>query len=99
MAEPQLNMRDYSKTVRTVLGHCDILQRRTLTDLEDATVTISNIMQCGLPILSSAIQDEPSNFDPEVMQAIQINPEMFAAHSLLSEIFLAQGEKDKALAE
>ncbi|KAJ6190862.1 hypothetical protein N7519_000883 [Penicillium mononematosum] len=33
-----------------------------------------------------------------VMQAIQINPEMFAAHSLLSEIFLAQGEKDKALA-
>jgi general transcription factor 3C polypeptide 3 (transcription factor C subunit 4) len=31
------------------------------------------------------------------MQAIQINPEMFAAHSLLSEIFLAQGEKDKAL--
>ncbi|CRL23323.1 Tetratricopeptide-like helical [Penicillium camemberti] len=33
-----------------------------------------------------------------VMQAIQINPEMFAAHSLLSEIFLAQGENDKALA-
>lgn len=32
------------------------------------------------------------------MQAIQINPEMFAAHSLLSEIFLAQGENDKALA-
>jgi general transcription factor 3C polypeptide 3 (transcription factor C subunit 4) len=32
------------------------------------------------------------------MQAIQINPEMFAAHSLLSEIFLAQNEKDKALA-
>lgn len=32
-----------------------------------------------------------------VKQAIQINPEMFAAHSLLSEIFLAQGEKDKAL--
>ncbi|PWY82837.1 RNA polymerase III transcription factor TFIIIC subunit Tfc4 [Aspergillus heteromorphus CBS 117.55] len=30
-------------------------------------------------------------------RAIQINPEMFAAHSLLSEIFLAQGEKDKAL--
>ncbi|PLB46637.1 TPR-like protein [Aspergillus steynii IBT 23096] len=30
-------------------------------------------------------------------QAIQINPEMFAAHSLLSEIFLAQGQKDKAL--
>ncbi|PGH19184.1 hypothetical protein AJ80_04154 [Polytolypa hystricis UAMH7299] len=33
-----------------------------------------------------------------VKQAIQINPEMFAAHSLLSEIFLAQGHKDKALA-
>ncbi|PYH50085.1 tetratricopeptide repeat protein [Aspergillus saccharolyticus JOP 1030-1] len=32
-----------------------------------------------------------------VKQAIQINPEMFAAHSLLSEIFLAQGEHDKAL--
>jgi len=32
-----------------------------------------------------------------VKRAIQINPEMFAAHSLLSEIFLAQGEKDKAL--
>lgn len=32
-----------------------------------------------------------------VKQAIQINPEMFAAHSLLSEIFLAQGQKDKAL--
>ncbi|OJD18911.1 hypothetical protein AJ78_01097 [Emergomyces pasteurianus Ep9510] len=33
-----------------------------------------------------------------VKKAIQINPEMFAAHSLLSEIFLAQGQKDKALA-
>lgn len=33
-----------------------------------------------------------------VKQAIRINPEMFAAHSLLSEIFLAQGHKDKALA-
>jgi len=33
-----------------------------------------------------------------VMQAIQVNPEMFTAHSLLSEIFLAQGQKDKALA-
>lgn len=33
-----------------------------------------------------------------VKQAIHINPEMFAAHSLLSEIFLAQGQKDKALA-
>lgn len=32
-----------------------------------------------------------------VKRAIQINPEMFAAHSLLSEIFLARGEKDKAL--
>lgn len=32
-----------------------------------------------------------------VMRAIQVNPEMFPAHSLLSEIFLAQGEKDKAL--
>lgn len=32
-----------------------------------------------------------------VSQAIQINPEMFAAHSLLSEIFLAKGQKDKAL--
>ncbi|KAL4806915.1 hypothetical protein BDV18DRAFT_121499 [Aspergillus unguis] len=32
-----------------------------------------------------------------VRRAIQINPEMFAAHSLLSEIFLAQGEKDKAV--
>ncbi|KAL3454555.1 hypothetical protein BJX65DRAFT_4032 [Aspergillus insuetus] len=32
-----------------------------------------------------------------VKRAIQINPEMFAAHSLLSEIFLAQGEKDKAV--
>lgn len=32
-----------------------------------------------------------------VKRAIQINPEMFAAHSLLSEIFLAQGQKDKAL--
>lgn len=32
-----------------------------------------------------------------VKQAIQINPEIFAAHSLLSEIFLAQGDKDKAV--
>lgn len=32
-----------------------------------------------------------------VKDAILINPEMFAAHSLLSEIFLAQGEKDKAV--
>lgn len=32
-----------------------------------------------------------------VKRAILINPEMFAAHSLLSEIFLAQGQKDKAL--
>ena len=32
-----------------------------------------------------------------VTRAIQINPEMFAAHSLLSEILLSQGEKDKAL--
>lgn len=33
-----------------------------------------------------------------VKQAIQINPEIFAAHSLLSEIFLVQGFRDKALA-
>jgi general transcription factor 3C polypeptide 3 (transcription factor C subunit 4) len=33
-----------------------------------------------------------------VKQAIQINPEIFAAHALLSEVFLAQGLKDKALA-
>lgn len=32
-----------------------------------------------------------------VRHAIQINPEIFAAHSLLSEIHLAQGEKGKAL--
>lgn len=32
-----------------------------------------------------------------VTEAIQINPEIFAAHALLSEILLAQGEKDKAL--
>ncbi|KAJ5106297.1 hypothetical protein N7456_002972 [Penicillium angulare] len=32
-----------------------------------------------------------------VMLAIQTNPEMFPAHSLLSEIFLARGQKDKAL--
>ncbi|KAL4928515.1 tetratricopeptide repeat protein [Aspergillus undulatus] len=32
-----------------------------------------------------------------VRKAIQINPEMFAAHSLLSEIFLAQGQKEKAV--
>jgi general transcription factor 3C polypeptide 3 (transcription factor C subunit 4) len=32
-----------------------------------------------------------------VKRAIHINPEMFAAHSLLSEIFLVQGQKDKAL--
>lgn len=32
-----------------------------------------------------------------VKQAIHVNPEMFAAHSLLSEIFLSQGEKDKAV--
>lgn len=32
-----------------------------------------------------------------VMRAIQLNPEMFTAHSLLSEIFLAKGQKDKAL--
>ncbi|KAL4791413.1 hypothetical protein BDV19DRAFT_370563 [Aspergillus venezuelensis] len=32
-----------------------------------------------------------------VSQAIQINPEMFAAHSMLSEIFLAQGQKEKAV--
>ncbi|WEW58281.1 transcription factor TFIIIC subunit tfc4 [Emydomyces testavorans] len=33
-----------------------------------------------------------------VKQAIHINPEMFAAHALLSEIFLAQGQRGKALA-
>lgn len=33
-----------------------------------------------------------------VKQAILANPEMFSAHSLLSEIFLAKGQKDKALA-
>lgn len=33
-----------------------------------------------------------------VQRAIQINPEMFTAHSLLSELFLAQGQKEKALA-
>ncbi|KAK2743918.1 transcription factor TFIIIC subunit tfc4 [Myotisia sp. PD_48] len=33
-----------------------------------------------------------------VKQAIHLNPEIFAAHSLLSEIFLAQGQKQKALA-
>lgn len=32
-----------------------------------------------------------------VQQAIQINPEIFAAHSLLSEILLAKGEKTRAL--
>ncbi|KAL2840316.1 hypothetical protein BJX68DRAFT_187224 [Aspergillus pseudodeflectus] len=32
-----------------------------------------------------------------VKRAIQVNPEMFAAHSLLSEIFLSRGEKDKAV--
>lgn len=32
-----------------------------------------------------------------VQQAILINPEIFAAHSLLSEIFLARGERDKAI--
>ena len=32
-----------------------------------------------------------------VMNAIQVNPEMFPAHSLLSEIFLAQGQKDKSV--
>ncbi|KAJ5893348.1 hypothetical protein N7495_005039 [Penicillium taxi] len=31
------------------------------------------------------------------MDAIHVNPEMFPAHLLLSEIFLAQGQKDKAL--
>lgn len=33
-----------------------------------------------------------------VKQAIQINPEIYAAHSLLAEIFIAQGLKGKALA-
>lgn len=32
----------------------------------------------------------------KVIQAIQNNPEMFPAHSLLAEIFLAQGQRDKA---
>lgn len=32
-----------------------------------------------------------------VKQAILTNPEIFPAHSLLSEIYLAQGQKDKAL--
>jgi general transcription factor 3C polypeptide 3 (transcription factor C subunit 4) len=32
-----------------------------------------------------------------VQRAILVNPEMFAAHSLLSEIFLARGDKDKAV--
>ncbi|KAH8700588.1 hypothetical protein BGW36DRAFT_132126 [Talaromyces proteolyticus] len=32
-----------------------------------------------------------------VQRAILVNPEMFAAHSLLSEIFLARGEDDKAI--
>ncbi|KAJ5688676.1 hypothetical protein N7462_003068 [Penicillium macrosclerotiorum] len=34
----------------------------------------------------------------KVKQAIQVNPEMFPAHSLLSEIWLAKGDKPKALA-
>lgn len=33
-----------------------------------------------------------------VKQAINLNPEIFAAHSLLSEIFLAQGQREKAFA-
>lgn len=32
------------------------------------------------------------------LQAIQVNPEMFAAHSLLSEIYMARKDKPKALA-
>lgn len=42
-----------------------------------------------------------SNFERAitlVKQAIRLNPEVFAAHSLLSEIFIAQGQKEKALA-
>jgi general transcription factor 3C polypeptide 3 (transcription factor C subunit 4) len=34
----------------------------------------------------------------DVQNAIQLNPEQFAAHSLLSEIFLAQRKPDKAVA-
>ena len=33
----------------------------------------------------------------QVKRAIHVNPEIFAAHSLLSEILMAQGEKSKAL--
>lgn len=32
----------------------------------------------------------------KVTQAIQKNPEMFSAHSLLAEVFLAQGQREKA---
>lgn len=32
-----------------------------------------------------------------IRKAIQINPEIFSAHSLLSEIYLAQGDKEKSL--
>ena len=36
--------------------------------------------------------------DEFAQRAILVNPEMFAAHSLLSEIHLARGDEDKALA-
>ncbi|KAK2765329.1 transcription factor TFIIIC subunit tfc4 [Arachnomyces sp. PD_36] len=32
-----------------------------------------------------------------VKQAIRLNPEVFAAHSLLSEIYVSQGDKDRAV--
>lgn len=46
---------------------------------------------------SAFIDGDYAHASDLVRRAIQINPEIFAAHSLLSEILLAQGEKDKAL--
>lgn len=46
--------------------------------------------------MSAFIESDYDRAVDLVKRAIQINPEMFAAHMLLSEIFLAQGEKEKA---
>lgn len=47
--------------------------------------------------ISAFIERDYDRAGELVKKAIQINPEMFSAHSLLSEILLAQGETDKAV--
>lgn len=42
-------------------------------------------------------QDDPLTAQTKVLQAIAVNPEIFAAHSLLADIHFAKGDHDKGL--